>query len=377
MTASRRIPELEGIRGILSLLVVSGHVYSPAIPWYPGSMDFFFCISGFLITRIILNAPAISLDFLKKYAARRALRIWPMYYFSLLLYFAASCTVLAAAQVQWHQIDTGWDFSWTSVFMHVFFVQNTEVLMGLPRVDSPFLFAHSWSVAVEEQFYFLWPLLLLSRPIWTARFAWILAGLACITAVVARGAGYVEFDADAVAMCLLPSRLDSFAAGITLAFLLRSATDDLQVARMRRIFGLMTVLGLAMLIPSVALGYGAAWVSWIPVLLRTIFDPPLGFSVLAFGSIGLVVLKSGSSLLSPLRNPFLMHLGAISYSTYLLHIAALVAISMLMDSYGLNGIVLQWVLSLALAIGISHLTYRHIEMRALALKSRFRYENAT
>lgn len=368
MTLSQRIPEFDGVRGILSVLVVSGHVYSAAIPWYPGAMDFFFCMSGFLITRILLGTPELSWDFLKIYAVRRALRIWPMYYVALLLYFIASATLLPAAQVRWHGIETAWAFSWPSVLLSSVFLQNIEVMFGLPRVESPSLFAHSWSVAVEEQFYFLWPLMLLSRRLWSRQFAWILVGLAAVVAVAVRAVGYVEYDADAVGMCVLPSRLDSFAAGITLAFMLRSEKDAEEKARLRRSFLLLSVLAALMLAPSLAIGYGVERGIWSPVLLRTIFDQPLGFSLLAFSTLGLIILSTGSSLLAPLRHSILMHLGEISYSTYLLHILALVAVSLFMEQYGLSGIFIQWSLSLALAIGVAHLTYRYVEAPALALK---------
>jgi peptidoglycan/LPS O-acetylase OafA/YrhL len=98
MRVRNHIPELDGVRGVAVLLVVIYHafLYNPGSsdelialiqPYGHAGVDLFFVLSGFLITGILLNAkgrPAYFRDFY----ARRALRIWPLYYLLLFIAFA-------------------------------------------------------------------------------------------------------------------------------------------------------------------------------------------------------------------------------------------------------------------------------------------------
>ncbi len=118
-------------------------------------VDFFFVLSGFLITYLILNEIEIRKKFsLFKFYGRRILRIWPMYYFSLFIGFIIFPYLLSLVGLVPVNSDMNvWNF--------VLFLANFDIFLhGYP---SPVLGVH-WSVAIEEQFYLLWPLLFVIFP---------------------------------------------------------------------------------------------------------------------------------------------------------------------------------------------------------------------
>ncbi len=85
----RRIPELDALRGLAALAIVVYHLWVPQVTLLGTAVDLFFVLSGYLITSIILGQ-VDQPGFLGRFYARRALRIWPIYYLSLLALVALS-----------------------------------------------------------------------------------------------------------------------------------------------------------------------------------------------------------------------------------------------------------------------------------------------
>lgn len=145
MASKHHIPALDGLRGIAVLLVLWTHIPPGVFPdsvnyarglVFPGylGVDIFFVLSGFLITRILLvdrekNYP------LRFFLLRRFFRIFPIYYLTLLL---MACF--------WAVPGIGWCAAYLSNFY-------------FPFQGEPNPLSHTWSLAVEEHFYLLWPLL--------------------------------------------------------------------------------------------------------------------------------------------------------------------------------------------------------------------------
>jgi peptidoglycan/LPS O-acetylase OafA/YrhL len=153
-------PGLNGLRAIAALAVVISHItlwlkhfnldpgifgtYSDGTPRGLSiagyGVSIFFVLSGFLITYLLQSEKEMQAIDVKKFYARRILRIWPLYYLYL---FIAVITILIF----------GLDLNYGSLFLYVFYAANVPFILGM---GAPLL-SHYWSLGVEEQFYLFWP----------------------------------------------------------------------------------------------------------------------------------------------------------------------------------------------------------------------------
>src|SRR5262249_33425960 len=207
--ADRHVRAFDGLRGIAILLVLLRHVGEDLPGRRLGGLvdaalnagwlgvDVFFVLSGFLITGILLDARGDEAQptpgYFRRFYARRALRIFPIYYLFL---------VITRPSGMW------WYVSYAS---NVLIARH-----GWP--DGLLETGHPWSLAVEEQFYLVWPAIIA----WTPR-RW-LAGLcvAVIGAAIAMRVLLIHQGAALAAYVLTPARADTLAIGATLAIALRS-----------------------------------------------------------------------------------------------------------------------------------------------------------
>ena len=228
-SAPRHVPALDGVRGLAVLIVVihnAGWIAGEsaqfpvklfmaiaATGWI--GVQLFFALSGFLITGILLDSVGKQ-HYFRSFFLRRTLRIFPLYY----AYVAA--TVFIAAPLAW---DPAWAADVrASQWPYWLYVSNWMQPLGI----SIHGLTHLWSLAVEEQFYLVWPLVVL----WLGRRG--LIGLA-VGMVLAgpfiryslRAAGLPE---DTAYMFTI-SRWDALAAGALLAALLRGEHGRALVAR--------------------------------------------------------------------------------------------------------------------------------------------------
>lgn len=196
-STARRIPSLDGLRALAILMVIYGHLTgTPGFPWfvrgdYPRfGVRIFFVISGFLITTLLLNerekTGTISL---RDFYVRRAYRIFP-----------AASVFLVVVSIVYSRLVTIPDFL-ASFFYAVNYYSRSPVL------------GHMWSLSVEEQFYMLWPVLLLFC--FRKRFTILLVGIAL--APILRGiVSAIDFKA---ALLWFPCIQDALAIGCLLAVL--------------------------------------------------------------------------------------------------------------------------------------------------------------
>ena len=149
------IPELEGLRGFAVLAVVLYHCHARltgtwiyhSVLWGWAGVNLFFALSGFLITSILLEARGKP-HYFRNFYARRALRIWPVYFLLLAVCYTVPEWFLGDSLA--HQSD------WKILTSYAFFVQNLRHF-PLPGTLGP-----TWSLAIEEQYYFVWaPIVLL------------------------------------------------------------------------------------------------------------------------------------------------------------------------------------------------------------------------
>lgn len=336
------IPELDGLRGMAILMVVLYHC-ADRLDWLPGGallhwgwagVDLFFVLSGFLITGILVDTRA-SDPWLRNFYMRRTLRIWPLY-FVLLLLFA----IVAA----WRNDPFARSLQGTHWFLYAVFVQN------LFHWTMPAPLGPTWSLAIEEQFYFAWAPI--ARLLKTAWLKWVAMAVIVISPALRYGLGGRVTPVHTLV------HLDGLAWGALLALLLRSgAAQD----RCRRIA--MAMLGAGVLATAFFVPRGTAFLTSAISLL---FAGAVALGITCTGSVGIPARA--------LRMSVLRYLGSISYGMYLVHIAVFAHAGTLdphIVSWGRAGLLLGAAARIGGSIAVASLLWYCFERPILRLKSRF------
>ncbi len=288
-------PDIDGLRAIAVLAVVFYHAGLPGFSGGFVGVDVFFVISGFLITGIVWSEIEEKNFSLQGFYVRRVKRIFPALFVVLAFTSIAAVFLLIPRDLA----DYG-----KSVNGAVFFYSNFHFLklanyFDGPAVEKPLL--HTWSLSVEEQFYALWPLvlLLLSRTVGPRRIPQIIAALAVVSLILAE-ARLPDYQKDAF---YLP-----WCRGWELLLGAALAVSSVSLKGRRR---LAAVLGAAGLVGIV-----------LPVIL---YDTTTRFPGIAalLPCGGAALLIASGSVASPasrlLSLGFLRGVGLISYSLYLIH----------------------------------------------------------
>lgn len=300
--SSKHYPALDGLRGLAILLVLCAHLAPDTIADFGwAGVDLFFVLSGFLITGILMDGKDAP-DRAKTFYVRRTLRIFPLYYGTLLLAWA----LIPLVAPQFFSDVPGHVATWASTFHEIRFewIYLTNWDQGLLRPHHPGILSHFWSLAVEEQFYLLWPLVIWRCSRETAwRVAWAAIGvsLACRVVLVLHGAPYLT------AYTLTPCRLDGLAVGALIAIGVRRLGGIEQTARdicVPALVGAAVVLAIGLLRGSLT--------NTDPVM------ETVGFTALAFAFGGLLVVALRFAPTSLTVAPLRM-LGRYAYGLYVLH----------------------------------------------------------
>jgi peptidoglycan/LPS O-acetylase OafA/YrhL len=340
----RRVPELDALRGLAALAIV---VYHFALSWFPigwAAVDLFFVLSGYLITAIILEHQE-SPRFLGRFYLRRGLRIWPIYYLSLLV-------LLVLGPYLPRPTDGG------RLAAYLTYTQNVERYWSSTPREFSWYFNHTWTLAIEEQFYLFWPVLvLLAGRRRVAHLALVLLS----ASVVARGCG--------VHWWTLLGRSDGLALGALLAACLRDrARLESWLAGHRRELGLLAAVAAGYLVIVASRGGlpGHGMPLWPASTV-------LAINGLFVGAVGLVVLNTGRPSLGWLRRPRLVYLGKISYGLYLYHMIVLRIKLDLCRAWGIGHNFWIDAGMIAASFALAVLSWHFVEQPILALKDRFGY----
>ena len=349
--SSKHIPALDGLRG-LAILAVFFHHYgagggqsgSTAIKWMAtvcglgwSGVDLFFVLSGFLITGILYdtqNDPA----YYRKFYARRALRIFPIYYA-----FAAIALIVLPFNV-WHPGDA----------FFLVYLGYPAALIWPSLISVPIGITHLWSLSAEEQFYALWPWLI--RRLGSPRRILRLCLAAIILALLLR----IAFQSWAYEFLLC--RMDDLALGGAIAVLYRT---DWQKWCQRLAFPVFAA-SLVLLITICTFRHTTAHGD------RVITTA--GFSVVAVGYGGLLVLALGP--LSRFFSSWTLRLfGKYSYGMYLYHFPLIPVLERAKPFYGRLpfGSFLYPAFCLAVNLVIAAISFHFLERPILRLKARFEY----
>jgi peptidoglycan/LPS O-acetylase OafA/YrhL len=342
---AKHVPELDGLRGIAIVSVIIHHQLTPfSLTGGFLGVDLFFVLSGFLITRLLLEefkkTDSISL---RNFYMRRLLRLGP----ALAVYLAASLLVTYRTQT----IELTRQLK--LIALAVFYSTNWRMAFGWdPTLDPT---AIIWSLSIEEQFYLVWPLVLLGCLALKVRGRFIWGGLVfVILAIVVNRYLLLEAGTDLTRLYYgTDTRADALLVGCLFG-LLHSKSIEWRPKSWLKVAGLFPAGVLAFLI-----------------LTADFSDEFLyqgGFTVVALLS-GVVIFVAASApprLLSiALRFSPLVWLGQISYGLYLWHWLVVRNTSF----YQLGQ--LEPLAKLALAVGIAAASFYFIEQPFNRLKTRF------
>lgn len=366
-------PSLDGLRAIAVLLVVIEHGSVRFLPqnlWLVFGrigVGIFFVLSGYLITSLLLSERAnrgrISL---RDFYVRRALRIWPLYYAVLLLQIVALLHVSSQAWGGvWVSTDSPKYEAFTQVWWsYLVFVQNyfSDVHHHVSLALGVY-----WSLAIEEQYYLVWPLVLiaLSRVRWRWTIPAFLVG-AIMMSLLLRAltiGGYLGATGGGIER-MTHTNIFGLAVGSLLAW---TRWDRLQrggPARGGGLFGatLAWIVLVALILRVTRPAMNAGWAMKLPYF--DYYDPLL-LSIVMAAIIDYVAW--GGAAWSPLRWRPMTYIGRVSYGMYLLHPLVLGVALHALHSRGWGQVAIYMLATL----GVAAASYELFEKRILRLKRRF------
>lgn len=343
-----KIKELDGLRACAILGVVAWHYLGTgdgpnSTAWHVfifgrTGVDLFFVLSGYLITRILLNSRT-SPNYFRSFYRRRALRILPLYAVAVLIYLVGrnlkgSAPVLFEGALPWWSYVLGVQNFWMAS------VQDYGALW----------LAGTWSLAIEEQFYLLFPLVVyLTPPRLLGR---LLVGLLLICPI-ARIVSFAGYDNHLAYYVLMPLRADILAVGALIAWMEFYQAPTPKATR-------------------AAFWISAPFFPAFAVLIGTNNDYHMAlwghtYLVILFGSmISLVLGLQGSAALQFLRCGILSFFARISYALYLVHVNVLFLTFLALGYRGHDvttwtGVLLT-ALSFAISVAICGISYRYFEL---------------
>ena len=350
-------PNLDGLRAVGILMVLVSHFFSPlfnvTVLWT--SIDLLFALSGLLITGILIETKDDP-QYFKKFYMRRLLRIFPLYYLLLLLFSLYAFVIsIHPENFIYFKNNFGYFLTYTQNW---YFIRSGMPLFGHLN--------HTWTLAIDEQIYLLWPLLL-----WLCKNNKQLVLLCAATLVfsltyrvVYNYSHPVGNDAYFInTFC----RIDSFAAGSLMYCVLRFSPAMSE----RKVF--LTLL--ASLALFLACGFadgsflrsGNYMRNFGCTLAGIHFSTWLYFAVTARNSILKFILS----------NRLIVYIGKISYSLYVFHWFILIImgarINDLLLHAGIHSLLLSSVSCLALVFIVSMLSYHFFEKPIIKLKKKFSY----
>ena len=352
ISSSKRIPALDGLRGIAILLVLIAHSFlgisfvNPTLNWCVhmtrlswSGVDLFFVLSGFLIGGILLDARD-SQNYFKTFYIRRAYRILPVYG----LVLALAWLTFQAGQIGWLQGAWAEIFSgkikWWTFFT---FTQNIFMAMAGPYVGRASL-SQTWSLAVEEQFYLTLPLLIRYASRRTIKL--VVVGF-IVGAALLRVFLMFHFSNGAYASyVLMPCRADALGFGVLSAILVRDEQAWCWLGSHRIwLYGAAGLLGFGLLLICL---------SSFEVFSTMLYGTEYSILALFYTSWLLIAVTGEDGFVKAvLCNAPLMKLGLIAYGTYLMHRFFLHAFHLGLASVFTSASVAYSLFSCLLGIGVT------------------------
>ncbi len=349
------IKQLDGLRFYSILAVMLAHWIHSKYTYFGGlGVIVFFVLSGYLITRILLlikerHPDKLSASLFKVFYIRRALRIFPIYFISIMLLYYAGLPDI--------KTYFGWLLSFT-VNIKFFIDNNFYGSIG-----------HLWSLSVEEQFYLFYPFLIL----WiNNRYLFPLLLLMAVVGVLTRFILFM-FDFGLISQATFTlCAFDSLAIGGILAYfelyrkqLLIKLVDDYKKVWLL-VLALFMICYIFFIAKSILIN--EFFNAYILIFSR------LFISLLAFYLIAAAILGRDNNYKSYFENKYIVYLGKISYGMYFYHLFVQRAIDYLIRQiYPVNNQYVMFSLYFLATVMFSMLSWKYLESPINNLKTKFNY----
>lgn len=334
ITISRR-GDLDFLRGLGLILVIITHTFPKLLPGGFIGVDFFFVISGFLITKNSINDQINKNFSIVTYYLKRIKRIIPptlivfFIFFHIFLYY---CNPLEL-RIIIEQIQSS-----------MLFVNNFHTYYVTRYFDNGFMakpFIHFWSLSLEEQYYLIWPFLFIG--IINLRFKYKFIVFLSLTIISFIFSTYLCFTNTSAAYLLLPSRMWQILSGVLLALNLKKISIKIKSSNIISILGFMLI----------TIGCLIADHHFYPGIVALL--PTLGTAIF--------ITSENSKINKYLSKGFVVHLGRISYTMYLVHMPML---SVLYYTYHTS--VIEKVFAIISTYFLSLILYHLVEKPTTELK---------
>lgn len=342
------IKSLDGVRGFAALSVMFfhfSHIYvlqgnplknliQKISIFGQTGVTLFFVLSGFLITRILLNAKNES-QFFSNFYLKRTIRIFPLYYLFLVIYYLVVPIITNSNVAHLYQQIYYWVY-----------LQNFAITFNWDAIGPN----HYWSLGVEEHFYLFWPLIVYYLPIKKIQnVIFLLIGVSILLRVILLRLGYPVFY-------FTFTNLDALSLGALLAI-------------QEKKFGLLSfsakkfgIVLLILIVPTVLLWVGTEGKGLD--IIQTV--KPFLLSLIYYCFIGMIIAKDEAKITSAIfKNGFILYTGKISYGLYVYHplIYFIYAKYSRIDNYYLN-----FISCLALSYLLASLSYHFFESKFFVLR---------
>jgi len=282
--------QIDGLRFFAVMAVILHHICPfPFLAHFePGlfGVNLFFVISGFLITEILIREKIKQTTkglLLKTFFTRRVLRIFPLYYLYIFI-----CFLIVPGQ--------------TNEFLTWLLTYTINFWITIKNDLTFWYFTHLWSLGVEEQFYILWPFILVFAPIKRLKFLFILM---LVLSILLRAANvfcldnYVLFN-----YTMLPTTLDCFGFGALLAYM-----KTFEPEQLNKILSKKYIILVAVALFILNSSFGTTW-------SQQAFARAL-HAFVAFYLVGIAAtITFGNAIKTLLENKLIMYFGKISYGMY-------------------------------------------------------------
>lgn len=346
--AHARRDDIQGLRAIAVLIVVAYHAGMPFVPGGFVGVDLFFVLSGFLITQLLLREIAVTgtID-LREFWARRARRILPVS----ALVLATTMFAVRAFMSPLEREAIGADVLWSALFSGNWrFAQQQTDYLASDRDPSPVL--HYWSLGVEEQFYLVWPVLLIVLAV-----VWRLSGRRTTVHAVVFGGAFAVLILVSLTYCIrttaadqpyaffgTPARAWQLAAGALTALAVPAILRWRPRTRAALGASGLVLFGLCVHLLDESGSAGLGYPSWLAIA------PTLAGVLLITSGTGPYARLNRWLALRPLT-----YVGDISFSLYLWHWPVLVVGMAALDVRTPEVRVVLVALALALSVASHHL----------------------